>query len=236
MYKIKSIAIFYSKNSNLEIANLVKNTLNNLKIHTIYSADIDDVILNRYSKIDYLILDFTSSYLDKRSIELLVKSKKYSNINHIIVIDKSNNFFCKDFDLSINSNIENNLVEFVSKQKENVLASSFEPSHVSLIGDFLTKLGFSSKHSGYLMLIKGISLYLYNNNNIKFLNKDLYPYLANFFVTTEYNANMCLRTAIKSAFNNNKINGNFNRCPGIKEFLVFVTTHFYGVISNLNSN
>lgn len=228
MYEIKSNAIFYSKNANLELSNLVKNSLIKLKIHTIYSMDIDDIILKKYSKIDYLILDFTSSYLDDRSIDLLLKLKKGKFINHIIVINKSNNIANKNFDLVINNNIENNLIEFASKQLDVEAPKNFDPNWVSSIGMYLKNLGFSSKHCGYIILIRGISFYLTNNSYIKCLKKTLYPYLANYFVTTECNINMCLRTAIKGAYKNNKINGNFNYCPSIKEFFVFATTQLYG--------
>lgn len=228
MTNIKATAIFYSKNSNLLLANKVKTIFDGFKIYTKYLNEIDDVILKKFSQVNFLVLDYTSNNLDERSIELLLKLKQEGYIKNIIIVSKNgdeNNTYA-DLITAIN-NLEKALSSFVNSVKDSNTLKVYSPSWVSTIGEYLMELGLSPKHCGYLMLVKAISFYLTKNLLIKNLNTTIYPYLENNFLTSKSNIEMSLRTVIKSAYKNNKLKGNFNSCPTIKEFLNFSITGVY---------
>ena len=222
--------VFYSKNSNLILASKIKDIFKKHKMHTSYLNEIDDVILKKYFKINFLVLDFTSYSLDDRSLELLIKLKNEGYIFKIVVLVKDKNVFDNEnFDLILcEDGIDEELEKYLLSIKLDDFKKNINPTNISIIGDFLVELGLSPKYDGFLILIKAISYYLPRNLQIRNLNLTLYPYLSNSLLTSKQNIEMSLRTVIKCGYKNNNLNKYFTCCPTIKEFLNFCLAKVYG--------
>ena len=231
MYKIKSSAVFYSKNSNIILAKKVKESLDKIKVYTLYLNEIDDVILKKYSEITFLVLDFTNNILDDRSLELLVKLKNEGFIKFIIVISKMDYNFSNKIDLVLSfDEIETKLVEFVSSSNNSNITNHYDCNWIKIVGNFLVEIGLSTRQCGYLIMVDSIIFYIATNSYIKNLNKTLYPYLSNKYLISIPSIEMRLRTVIKSAYNKNKLNGFFSKNPTIREFINFSLTQVYSKI------
>ena len=154
MYKIKSSAVFYSKNSNIILANKVKKSLDNIKVYTLYLNEIDDIILKKYSEITFLILDFTNNTLDDRSLELLIKLKNEGFIKFIVIVGMVQYNFSNEVDLIISPDeIETKLVEFISSRYNSKITNQYDCNWFKIIGNFLVEIGLSTKQCGYLIMI-----------------------------------------------------------------------------------
>lgn len=226
------IAIFYSQTKNSVLASKVKETLNKLKIYTMYLNDFDDILLKKFTDIPLLVLDYTQNVLDEKSQELLNKLYEEEYVKRILVIINSNqNNFNKYpivvYDENFYSNFLDNIKEVLSKPLKE---KKYCDSHwVKIIGTYLNNIGFSLKHNGYFMLIDGIIYVLSNKGVIKNLNDNVYSYLAIKHNKTISSVEMNIRKAINMAYNKNH-NFPFDHCPTNKEFIIFAVTELFDKI------
>ena len=222
-------AIFYSENSNNILANKVKRILDNFKIYTIYLKDIDDIILKKFIKIDFLILDFTITKLDDKSTQLIKKLYESGYIKRILVIrnsaDKDESIFeC----IILNSNdtelLNTKINEIVFKPLNEIKVC--DSRWVKIVGNFLTGIGFSFKQIGYSLMIDAIIYIMSKNGVIGKLKDDVYAYLSNKHDKSVPSIEINLRKTINMAFNKNK-NFPFDYCPSNKEFIAYAITELY---------
>ena len=228
---VKSVAVFYSKNANICLARKVKDILSNFDTYTLYLQDIDDVILKKFSTIDYLILDNTIEKLDFRSIQLLEKLHSTGYISNVIEISKTNRnqkFDWVEWSDNFESNLNNfflNHFKFDKGQKP-----VFKHCWIKIIGDYLVENGISSKHSGFLLLVDGFIYFISNNFVINNLGGTLYPFLANKYKIKIASVEMRIRNSISSAFKKSD-KFPFKHCPTIKEFITHTLTQIYEKLS-----
>lgn len=230
---MKSTAIFYSENSNANLGLIVKNVLNEYGLYTIYLKDIDDILLKKFSEINFLVLDLVNSNLDEKSFCLINKLVESGFIKRILAITdnkKSLNFLDDSsliYDENISLNLTNKLKETMARKINTTKVC--DSSWVKIVGDYLQNVGFSLKHEGYSIMIDAVIYIMSNKCIITKLNKDLYVFLAN-----KYNKNvscieMNIRKSIKMAFEKNK-NFPFLYCPTNKEFITHMVTQLYDKI------
>lgn len=228
----KYINVFYSKDANLEISKRVKDCFDKLNCYTIYLQDIDDIILKKFPKIDFLILDCTTNQLDERSLNLLIKLKNQGYILEIITI--LNKICPSEYsslkNLYVNECLENNLSLIVKNISNDVEKNSmvFNSEWVKIIGDYLASLGFCQQNNGFLVLIDSLAYMLSQNNFSVCLGKGLYPYLASKYKVKIYAIEMRIRNAISIASKSKKFP--FEKCPTIKQFINYSFTQLYGKV------
>ena len=230
---MKSTAIFYSENSNANLGFIVKNILNEYGLYTIYLKDIDDIILKKFSEINFLILDLVNSNLDEKSFCLINKLVESGFIKRILSIkdNKTSLKFTEEnsllFDEDINLKLTNKVKEIMNHK---INTTKFcDSSWVKIIGDYLQSIGFSLKHEGYSIMIDAVIYLMSNNCIVRKLNKDLYVFLANKYNKKVSCIEMNIRKSIKMAYEKNK-NFPFLYCPTNKEFITHMITQLYDKI------
>ena len=230
---MKSTAIFYSEKSNANLGSIVKNILNYYDYYTIYVRDIDDIILKKFTQINFLVLDLIGSNLDNKSFELINKLVNDGFIKRLLVIKGNNEsliFSSKNtlvYNTDINLNLSNKIKEILAHE---VNTTKFcDSSWVKIIGDYLLEIGFSLKHEGYSMMIDSVVYIMSNNCIVTKLNKDLYVFLANKYNKKVSCVEMNIRKSIKMAYERNK-NFPFGYCPTNKEFITHMITQLYDKI------
>ncbi len=229
----KSIAIFYSESANSNLGFIVKGLLNENDYYTIYLKDLDDVLLKKFSQVNFLILDLIDNNLDDKSYHLINKLFQEGFIKRLLVIKANNNAnkfssnICVDYNENIKLNLSNKIKEILSMKVEE--RKIYDSSWVKIIGEFLIQMGFSLKHEGYSIMIDAIIYILSNDCIVKKLNKDLYVYLANKYNKKISCVEMNIRKSIKMAYERGK-NFPFEYCPTNKEFITYATTELYDKI------
>lgn len=225
-------AIFYSENKNLALASKVKEVLNKFNYFTIYSNEIDEILLKRINSLDFLILDYTENTLDAKSKQLIKKLNEELYIKRIITIENGSEN--EEYEYPVVFNDENFSSNFLEKIKI-ILSKPLEEKRISfsfwfkIIGNFLKSIGFSLKQIGYSMMIDAIVYIMSKKAIVKNLNEDLYVFLA-----TKYNkkvscVEMNLRKSINIAFERGE-NFPFDYSPTNKEFLNYAITELYDKI------
>lgn len=227
-----STALFYSENLNNVLASKIKGILENFKIYTIYLKDIDDVILKKFTKIDFLILDLTILKLDNKSMELIKKLFEEGYVKRILILKnmKDTNeyslnsiFFNPDEFEDLYKTIKNIILKPINEIK--VCDSKW----VKIIGNFLTSIGFPLKQLGYSLMIDAIIYIMSRKGVIGKLKDDVYLYLSNKHNKSIPSIEINIRKAINLSFNKSK-NFPFDYCPSNKEFIAFVVTELYDKI------
>lgn len=224
---VRSVAVFYSKNSNICLAKKVKDTLSKFNTYTLYLNDIDDVILKNFSAIDYLILDNTTDELDFRSMQLLDKLHSTGYISNILEISKNNKkqkFDWIELSDEFETNLNNYFIANSKFEKEDRLVS--KPSWLKIIGDYLVDIGISSKHSGYFLLVDAFIYFISNNCIVNNLVGTLYPFLSNKYKIKIASVEMRIRNTISIAFKKSD-KFPFRHCPTIREFISHTLTQIY---------
>lgn len=229
----KLTCLFYSKNANNDIAYQIKNMLNRFNYFTIYVQDIDDIILKKFSNINFLILDYTDNILDEKSKQLLIKLVDSGYIKRLLIVKSKNdvsqyNFPSIEYDSNnFNENLQTIITKVLSMPITNLKVC--DALCVKIIGNYLLNIGFSLRHIGYSMLIDTVT-YLYANNcTIRSLNKDIYVYLANKYDKKISSVEMNLRKSITLAHSRSK-NFPFSYSPTNKEFITHTVTELYDKI------
>lgn len=232
--RLKYISVFYSKNANLALSSKIKKIFDKNNSYTIYLQDIDEIILKNFSKIDFLILDFTSNILDDRALNLLIKLKESRYLNKIIVIVKSklksenlvsfSNVIIDDENLE--ANLDNILIDF---EKSNLNEQIyFDTEWINIVSDYLSSIGFCENKNGFLLLIESIIYFLSKKSFSISLNKTLFPYLASKYKVKICAIEMRMRSSIILASKSSKFP--FEKCPTIKQFISYVITHLYSQV------
>jgi len=225
----KQVAIFYSEKLDDFKSDVVKRNLNRYNFFTIYIKDIDDVLLKKFSEIDFLALDLERTEIDDKSLNLIMKLHSSGYIKRVLVIKNVNDkkdYYFKTISFSGNFSLE------FSSCVENILASPinetkmFDSSCVKIIGQYLLDLGFPLKQSGYSMLIDSIIYVLSKNCLIKSLHKDLYVYIASKYKREVYSVEIGIRKAVKLAYSRNE-RFPFEHCPTNKEMITYASTQLY---------
>lgn len=223
-------ALLYSFEHNALLAQQVKNVLNPKGVVVVCLDNIDNVLLNRYSNIDFLILDFTQLMLDEKSLSLIQTLRYDGVINKVIAIFSkntafTNNFYSiiydEDFDISFKILFERHME---SK------AISFDVSACSwrkIISNYLCDCGFSTKNGGFLMIIDTLIYFIDKNCAVRNFSKELYVYLAHKFCSTVAGVEITVRKTIRNAFLNNNGKFPFDHCPTIKEFFNYTISQLY---------
>lgn len=232
--KLKYISVFYSKNANLALSSKIKKVFDLKNSYTIYLQDIDEIILKNFSKIDFLILDYTSASLDEHSIKLLQKLKDSHYINQIIFIsndEKINlNYLSFSIFLKNDENLENKLNEIICNY-ENLNKDEkiyFDTNWIKLISDYLSSIGFCENKNGFLLLIDSIIYFLSKKSFSVSLSKSLFPYLALKYKVKICAIEMRIRSSIITASKSKKFP--FEKCPTIKQFISYVITQLYSQV------
>ena len=229
----KSVAIFYSENADCVLASKVKETLNKFKIYTIYLKDINDILLKKFSDVDFLILDYVKNQLDDKSEELLKRLYEEEYIKRLLVVKDKDNFNKYEYP-SIKFTTEDFSVNLLTKIQKilstPMLEKKITDSHwVKIIGNFLSGIGFSLRQSGYFMLIDALVYIMSNKGIIGKMNDDLYAYLAIKYDKKISCVEMNIRKSIKIAFERSR-NFPFEYCPTNKEFITFAVRELFDKI------
>ena len=229
----KSVAIFYSENADCILASKVKETLNKFKIYTIYLKDINDILLKKFSDVDFLILDYVKNQLDDKSEELLKRLYEEEYIKRLLVVKDKDNFNKYEYP-SIKFTTEDFSVNLLTKIQKilstPMLEKKITDSHwVKIIGNFLSGIGFSLRQSGYFMLIDALVYIMSNKGIIGKMNDDLYAYLAIKYDKKISCVEMNIRKSIKIAFERSR-NFPFEYCPTNKEFITFAVRELFDKI------
>jgi len=229
---VKYINAFYSKSANLEISKRVKDCFDKLNSYTLYLQDIDDIILKKFSKIDFLLLDFTTEILDEHSISLLLKLKEQGYISEIVVIlnTSAKDKFSLFKTVYLDHTLESDLKDIVNSNKKDVrsISTKFDSDWIKIISDYLASLGFCQKNNGFLILIDSLVFLLSKNQFSVCLGNCLYPYLVSKYKLKVYAIEMRIRNAILIASKNK--NFPFDKCPTIKQFISYAFTQLYGKV------
>jgi len=223
-------ALLYSSEHNVLLAQQVKNVLNPKGVVVVCIDNIDNVLLNRYSNIEFLILDFTQLVLDEKSLSLIQTLRYDRVINKVIAVFSkdtafTNNFYSimynEDFDISFRNHfdkyMESNSVAF------DVSVCSWR----KVISNYLCDCGFSTRNGGFLMIVDTLIYFIDRNCAVRNLSKELYVYLAHKFCSTVAGVEITVRKTIKNAFMNKKDNFPFDHCPTIKEFFNYTISQLY---------
>lgn len=229
----KSVAIFYSENADCVLASKVKETLDKFKIYTIYLKDINDILLKKFSDVDFLILDYVNKQLDYKSEELLRRLYDEEYIKRLLVVKNKNNinnyeypsikFTSEDFSTNLLSKVQKLL-------STPILEKKITDSHwIKIVGDFLSSIGFSLRQTGYFMIIDAIVYIMSNKGIIGKLNDDLYAYLALKYNKKISCVEMNIRKSIKIAYERSK-NFPFDYCPTNKEFITYAVRELFDKI------
>lgn len=241
--KIKYFSVFYSKNANLVLSKKVKDFFDKNSSYTEYSQDIDEIILKKYSKIDFLILDFTNCILDEHSIMLLEKLNKTGYIKQIIAIFDCLQKIPKEFifkniildDEDLNKNLKDEVNKFkLNKKEENLY---YDANWVKIIAEYLSSIGFSENKNGFMLIIDTLIYCLSKKDFSTNFSKNVFPYLASKYKVKISAIEMRIRSAISTASKRDKFP--FDICPSIKQFTNYALTRIYskiyskGVINDL---
>ena len=229
----KSVAIFYSENADCVLASKVKETLNKFKIYTIYLKDINDILLKKFSDIDFLILDYVNNQLDYKSEELLKRLYDEEYIKRLLVVKNINNINNYEYP-SIKFTTDDFCTKLLSKVQKllsmPIIEKKITDSHwVKIVGDFLSNIGFSLRQTGYFMMIDAIVYIMSNKGVIGKMNDDLYAYLALKYDKKISCVEMNIRKSIKIAYERSK-NFPFEYCPTNKEFITYAVRELFDKI------
>lgn len=223
-------ALLYSSEHNVMLSREVKSILSARGIVTICIDNIDNVLLNRYSSIEFLILDFTCSVLDEKSLSLIETLRYDGVINKVIVIFSKETAFSNNFySIMHDDDFENSFRKFFDKHMESMLVN-FNVTSCSWrkkISNYLCECGFSPKNCGFLMIVDSLIYFIDRNCAIKNFSKELYVYLANKFTSTIAGVEITIRKTIKRAFLCSKPAFQFDHNPTIKEFLNYTISQLY---------
>ena len=229
---INLTALFYSQNASSVIASFVKSTLNKRNYFTIYVQDIDDILLKKFTNVNFLVLDLVDNQLDYKSYQLLNKLYDTGYIKRIIIIkNKNDNMEYKFSSIILDEKFSTSFSDLVDR----VLVVPRQDLKVcnslcfKIIGNYLISIGFSFKHIGYSMMIDTISYLYVHNCVVKNLKQDIYVYLANKYNKNISSVEMNLRKSIKLAHQRSK-NFPFDYTPTNKEFITFIFTELYDKI------
>lgn len=228
----KLTSLFYSKNANSNLANMVKVSLTHFNYFTIYVQDIDDIILKKFSTVNFLILDYTETALDDKSQQLIDKLMELGYIKRLLIIKSANDFNQYQhptitYNLDFNKNLNEIVTKVLSVPTHNLKVC--DSLCVKIIGNYLVSIGFSLRHIGYSMLIDTITYLFANNCTIRNLNKDIYVYLANKYDKKVSCVEMNLRKSISLAHSRSK-NFPFKHSLTNKEFITYTATELYDKI------
>jgi hypothetical protein len=223
-------AIFYSYERNKLLCQQVKTALTSKGIYVICMDNIDNVLLNRYSNIDFLILDFTNSVLDEKSLSLIQTLKNDGVIDKVVAIFSgenafSNNYYSIVYDENFDVKFKNMFEKLL--QLRTVRFDVCNCSWRKIISKYLCDCGFSAKNSGFLMIVDTFIYYIERNCAIRNFSKELYIFLAHKFGSTVAGVEMTMRKTIKNAFKEGNKNFPFDHCPTIKEFFNYTISQLY---------
>lgn len=223
-------AILFSSEHNVILAQQIKNILNPKGVITVCLDNIDNVLLNRYSSIEFLILDFTKTVLDEKSLSLIQTLRYDGVISKVIAIFSretafTNNFYSIIYDENFNIEFKNLFNKFLESQsvKFDVSVCSWR----KVISNYLCNCGFSAKNSGFLMIVDTLIYFIDRNCAVRNFSKELYVYLAHKFCSTPAGVEITVRKTIQNAFLNKTENFPFEHCPTIKEFINYTISQLY---------
>lgn len=230
MIKNSCGALFYSSERNILLAQQVKNVLNSKSVVTVCIDNIDNVLLNRYSNIEFLILDFTRNVLDEKSMSLIQTLRYDGVINKVIVIFSKETAFTNNlYSIIYDDNFEIHFKNFFDKFMESMVIA-FDVCSCSwrkIISNYLCDCGFSTKNGGFLMIVDTLIYFIDRNCAVRNFSKELYVYLANKFRSTVAGVEITVRKTIKNAFIHRNENFPFDHCPTIKEFFNYAISQLY---------
>ena len=194
--------IFYSKEHNILLASKVKEILSKKERGVNNIDDIDDIFINGKLSFKYLILDFSKSSLDERSITILQKMLKGNLIQEIVIITNNNLFKIPEFIyVNLDEDFTYNFSRTFDKIIEREINTINEVAGIwrKIISQQLCDWGFSSNTMGYLEIIDSIIYYAERKGVIKNFNKEVYIYLSNKYRATTTCVELSIRKAIKKA-------------------------------------
>jgi len=223
-------ALLYSFEHNILLAQQIKSVLNSKGVVVVCIDNIDNVLLNRYSNIEFLILDFTQLVLDEKSLSLIETLRYDGVINKVIAIFSkdtafSNNFYSFIYDENFDTSFKNIFYKFMESK-----AISFDVCACSwrkVISNYLCNCGFSTKNGGFLMIVDTLIYFIDRNCSVRNFSKELYIYLANKFRSTVAGVEITVRKTIRNAFILKNENFPFDHCPTIKEFFNYTISQLY---------
>ncbi|NCB48640.1 MAG: hypothetical protein EOM55_03370, partial [Clostridia bacterium] len=212
------------------LAQQVKNVFNLKGVAVVCIDNIDNVLLNRYSNIEFLILDFTRLVLDEKSLSLIQTLRYDGVIEKVIAVFSKDTAFTNNFySVIYNEDFEISFKNFFEKYMES-RATSFDVSFCSwrkVISNYLCDCGFSTKNAGFLMIVDTLIYFIDRNCAVRNFSKELYVYLAHKFCSTVAGVEITVRKTIRNAFINKKENFPFDHCPTIKEFFNYTISQLY---------
>ena len=201
--------------NNENLANEVEKYFHNHELIDIVSIITDgevalSYLLNETSKYDLVILDTLLSRVDGVFIlqELIrhnVKKKIIVNneFKDSFLIKEANKLGVDYYMLKpINfSSLEKRIISMFFQESDYVNIGGLQ----SKISDILHTLGVPTHLRGYQFIREGVQI-LYNNNNIAYITKDVYPAIAEKFNSTPTRVERAIRHAIEISWTRGDIN------------------------------
>ena len=211
MTKVNLNAVFYSK-GNLERAYQIKNMCWHTNYEVVNISDFSELVYCIHKQqINLLIIDGETIHITEELLEV-VKGGKLAAPDNIFFVDcdvsinfdvnNENMFFVSYSDL--NDALFNNQqkIEFnIEKNKSIQYDSNFINTYLT---QYLIRLGFLPKHMGFYYIKQCIEEALTHNGVLGSLNSDIYPSVARRNATTAVNVERNIRHSIEHA---NKFSG-----------------------------
>lgn len=197
-------AILYSK-KNFLYADSLKKDLRDIDIELVYANQpsmLADFILDDNIKI--IFLDNVDSELEDALSEIITNSRYF--YDYLIIFLQDSNRVLKRGNDKIKYMTtpirKNELLRCLETYKSDVETSKVDMSLCGIEKDitvYLRSIGFSQKLLGFQYIKHAIFTVIKYNYNLKSLNREVYPKLADYFHTNQNNIERNIRSAIQNA-------------------------------------
>ena len=225
---------FYSKNRDIVLADRIKEVLSNKDLGVLYIDDLDDFIVDKDRVVRYLIINYEEN-LDDKVIDLLRKMLFKGLLDNVIVISETRVQLADEFNYILKDEFFiKNLEELFTRieNKEDIKGEILSKSHKALISEQLYNWGFSSKVSGFSMLVDIIDYYIHRRCIIKSLSKEAYVAMAKKYAVSTICVDINVNKVIKQA-SQNLDKFPFGKFTTSKSFIVYATIQLYDKIKHM---
>ena len=225
---------FYSKNRDIVLADRIKEVLSNKDLGVLYIDDLDDFIVDKDRVVRYLIINYEEK-LDDKVIDLLRKMLVKGLLDNVIVISETRVQLADEFNYILKDEFFiKNLEELFTRieNKEDIKGEILSKSHKALISEQLYNWGFSSKVSGFSMLVDIIDYYIHKRCIIKSLSKEAYVAMAKKYAVSTICVDINVNKVIKQA-SQNLDKFPFGMFTTSKSFIVYATIQLYDKIKHM---